>query len=293
MPRRRSTYVAMLLLPLALAGCGAMPEATPTSVPPAAETAPADVATPATAAATAAARLTLGELAGRVDTAWANVESYRVVSVVTSPPNPGATPVASVNATPGATPVSQSGEIVATRDVILPDIQRLTVTGWGANDFEAISDGETVYLRGPLAEQLGAAAGQDAWITLRASDVPEGSQIANLLGGLPAIPMPPFAGIEERLAPQEVRELGTMEVGGRDCQTYGAADTKLTTGQRLDYVFGIDADNLPCFIETRSGTTSYGHEEFSLFNEVTAPEVPAAATPVTIPAGMATPVHHD
>lgn len=290
MPRRRFVHIAALLLPLALAGCGAMPEATPTTVPPAAETPPAVVATPA---ATAAAKLTLGELASRVDAAWADVESYRVVSVGTAPPMPGATPVASAEATPGATPVSRSGEIVATRDVVLPDIQHLTVTGWGANDFEAVSDGDTIYLRGPLAAQIDASAGPDAWITLRASDVPEGSQIANLLGGLPVIPMPPFAGIEERLELQEVRDLGTTDAGGRACQTYGAADTKLTTGQRVDYVVGIDAEDLPCFIETRSGTTTLGHQEYSLFNEVTAPDVPVAATPVAIPAGMATPVHHD
>jgi hypothetical protein len=267
-----------------------MPEATPTPAPPAVETAPAGVASPA---ATPAAKLTLGELASRVDAAWANVESYRVVSIVAAPPAPAATPVAVAAATPGATPVAESGQIVATRDVVLPDIQRLEVTGWGANDFEAISDGGTIYLRGPLAAQIDAAAGPEEWITLRASDVPEDSQIANLLGGLPTVPMPPFAGIAERLELQEVRDLGTTEVGGRTCQNYGAADTKLTTGQRVDYVVGIDADDLPCFIETQSGTTALGHQEYSLFNEVTVPDVPAAGTPVAIPPAMATPVHHD
>ena len=290
MPGRRFVHVATLLLPLALAGCGAMPEATPTPAPPAVETAPAGVASPA---ATPAAKLTLGELASRVDAAWANVESYRAVSIVAAPPIPAATPVASAAATPGATPVGSSGQIMATRDVVLPDIQRLTVTGWGANDFEAVSDGETIYLRGPLATQIDAAAGPEEWITLRASEVPADSQIANLLGGLPVVPMPPFAGIAERLELQEVRELGPREVAGRTCQTYGAADTKLTTGQRVDFVFGLDADNLPCFIETQSGTTTLGHEEYSLFNEVTVPEVPAAGTPVAVPAAMATPVHHD
>lgn len=290
MPRRRFVHIATLLLPLALAGCGAMPEATPTPAPPVVETAPAGIATPA---ATATAKLTLGELADRVDTAWANVESYRVVSIVVAPPAPAATPVAQASATPGATPVGATGQIVATRDVVLPDMQRLTVTGWGANDFEAISDGETIYVRGPLASQIDASAGPEQWITVRASDVPEDSQIANLLGGLPVVPMPPFAGIAERLELQEVRDLGPRDVAGRTCQTYGAADTKLTTGQRLDFVFGIDADNLPCFIETQSGTTTYGHEEYSMFNEVTVTDLPAAGTPVAVPAAMATPVHHD
>ena len=290
MPGRRFVRVATVLLPLILAGCGAMPEATPTPAPPAAETPPAEVATPA---ATAVARLTLGELAARVNTAWEDVESYRMVSVGTAPPSPGATPVAAAEATPGATPVSRPGEIRATRDVILPSIQQLTVAGWGANDFEAIADGDTIYLRGPLAAQIDPGAGAETWGTVRAAEVPEHSQIANLLGGLPAIPMPPFAGIEERLAPQEVRDLGAVESGGRTCQTYGAADTKLTTGQRVDYVFGIDDDDLPCFIETRSGTTVLGHQEYSLFNEVPAPDLPAAATPVAIPDLMATPVHHD
>jgi hypothetical protein len=289
MTGRRFVQVATVLLPLVLAGCGAMPEATPTPALPAVETPPSEVATPAP---TAQARLTLGELASRVDAAWANVESYRVISAVTAPPTPGATPIAAA-ATPGATPIAQSGEIVATRDVILPDLQRLTVTGWGTSDFEAVSDGDTIYLRGPLAAQIDPAAGEDTWVTLRASEVPAGSQIANLLGGLPAVPMPPFSGIEERLLPQEVRDLGPMDVSGRTCQTYGAADTKLTTGQRVDYIIGIDADNLPCFIETRSGTTTLGHQEYSMFNDVPAPDLPAAATPVAIPAAMATPVHHD
>ena len=290
MTGRRFVRVATLLLPLALAGCGAMPEATPTPAPPAIETPPADAATPA---ATAVAKLTLGELAARVDAAWANVESYRIVSVVTAPPDPVGTPVATAEATPGATPVLTSGQVIATRDVILPDLQHLTVTGWGANDFEAISDGETIYIRGPLVRQLDASASQDGWFRLRAADVPEGSQVANLLGGLPTIPMPPLSGIDERLAPQEVRDLGPMDVGGRTCQTYGTADTKLTTGQRVDNIVGIDADDLPCFIETRSGTTTYGHQEYSLFNEVPPLDVPAVATPVAVPAVLATPVHHD
>lgn len=290
MPGRRFVRVAALLFPLALAGCGAMPEATPTPEPPAVETPPAAVATPA---ATATARLTLGDLADRVDAAWEDVESYRLVSVVAAQPNPVATPVAAAEATPGATPVATTGQIVATRDVILPDLQHLTVTGWGDNDFEAISDGETIYLRGPLAQQFDASASPDMWLMLRASDVPEGTQAANLLGGLPAIPMPPLAGIDERLAPQEVRDLGTMDVGGRTCQTYGTADTKLTTGQRVDNIVGIDEDDLPCFIETRSGTTTYGHQEYSLFNDVPSVDVPVAATPVAVPALLATPVHHD
>lgn len=290
MPRRRFVHIAVLVLPLVLAGCGAVPEATPTPAPPAAETPPAEVVTPA---ASPAARLTLGELASRVDAAWANVESYRLVSVVAAPPVPGATPVVSASATPGATPVASAGEIVATRDVILPDLQHMTVTGWGENDFEAISDGETIYVRGPVAQQFDPAAGPDAWLLLRGSDVPEQTQAASLIGGLPVIPMPPLSGIDERLKPQEVRELGPMEVGGRTCQTFGTADTKLTTGQRVDNIIGIDANDLPCFIETRSGTTILGHSEYSLFNEVPPVTVPAAATPVAVPAALATPVHHD
>ncbi len=290
MPGRRIARVAALVLPLALAGCGAMPEATPTPAPPVVQTPPADVGTPV---ATAAAKLTLGELADRVDAAWANVESYRLVSVVTAPPNPVASPVVAAEATPGATPVADTGQVVASRDVILPDIQHMTVTGWGDNDFEAISDGETIYLRGPVAQQFDPAASPDTWLLLRASDVPVETQAANIIGGLPAIPMPPLAGIDERLEPQEVTDLGPMEVGGRTCQTYGTADTKLTTGQRVDNIIGIDDNDLPCFIETRSGTTVLGHQEYSLFNEVPAVEVPAAATPVAVPGVLATPVHHD
>lgn len=292
MPDRRYLRVAPLLLTLALAGCGAMPEPTPAPAPPSATAAPTTplIASPA---ASPTARLTLGELASRVGAAWANVESYRVVSTVSAPPIPAATPVGGPSATPVATPIAPSGTIVATREILLPNIQRVTVTGWGENDFEAMSDGESVYVRGPLASQIDPAAGTDTWLTLHASDVPAGSQLANLLGGLPAIPMPPFAGIEPRLEPQELRDLGTREVDGRTCQVYGAADTKLTTGTRMDLIFGIDADDLPCFIETQVGTTTYGHEEFSGFNEITSLIMPPAGTPVAIPHELAEPAHHD
>lgn len=292
MPGRRFVRSAtLLLLPLAIAGCGAMPEATPTSVPSAVETKTSGVATPA---ATAAARLTLGDLANRVDAAWANVESYRVVRTGAAAPIPTDDHDHPATATPAAaTPVSDPGQFFATRDVILPDVQHMTVTGLGENDFEAISNGATIFVRGPLTHQIDPLVSSESWVSIDPAMLPEGSLLANLLGGMPAMPAPPFTGITERLAPQEVREMGPAEVGGRTCQTYGAADTKLTTGQRVDYIFGIDANDLPCFIETRAGTTTYGHEEFSLFNEVPAPELPRSATPVAIPAVMASPVHHD
>lgn len=300
MPDRRFVRVAPLLLAFTLVGCGAMPEPTPPTAPPAAETPPAA----SSPAATPAPSLTLGEVAQGVEAAWSGVESYRVVRTGAAAPIPTedhdhpamATPVAAtpVAATPAAaTPVTDPGQFIATRDIILPDVQHMTVTGLGENDFEAISDGDTIFVRGPLTHQLDPEANPDDWMSIDPATMPEGSLMANLLGGMPAVPAQPFAGIAERLAPQEVRELGTTEVGGRTCQTYGAADTKLTTGQRVDYVFGIDDDDLPCFIETRAGTTTYGHEEFSLFNDVPAPEVPAAATPVAVPAVMASPVHHD
>ncbi len=290
MPGHRFVRVAPLLLAFTLVGCGAMPEPTPAPAPPGVETPPAA----SSPAATPAPRLTLGDIAERVEVAWSGVESYRVVRTGAAAPIPTEDHDHAATATPvAATPVSEAAQFTATRDVILPDVQHMTVTGLGENDFEAISSRDAIFVRGPLTHQLDPEANPDSWVSIDQATLPEGSLMANLLGGMPAVPVMPFAGIEERLEPQEVRELGTTEVGGRACQTYSAADTKLTTGQRMDYIFGIDADNLPCFIETRSGTTTYGHEEFSLFNEVQAPEIPAAATPVAIPAPLASPVHHD
>jgi hypothetical protein len=281
---------AVVLLP----ACGAMPEPAPPTESP---TSPPAVTTPESAAATASPQsaLTLGELASRVNSAWEDVESFQVTSTSQglSMPAPQGTPVASPVATPGATPVSrQTVEIVFARDVILPDLQRQGVSGLGSEDHEAIVSGDTIFVRGPLAEELAPGTPPDSWISLSACDIPVGSVLAHALGGLPALPPAPLAAFPERVLTQEVRELGSEEFEGRDCQLFGAADTVTTTGTRVDYAIAIDDQDLPCFIETSSGGVVLNRSEFRDINGVLDIATPAA-TPVGVPPAMATPAIHD
>lgn len=284
------TALAIILL----SACGAIPEPAPPTSPP---TSPPDASTPDTIAATASpvTALILGELANRVNTAWAEVESFQVTSTsqgLTMPEQQGS-PVASPVATPFATPVSrQSVEIVFARDVILPDLQRQGVSGLGSEDHEAIVSGDVIFLRGPLAEEVAPGAPPDAWVSVDADAIPAGSVLAHALGGLPALPPAPLAAFPERVLSQEVREIGSEAFEGRECALFGAADTITTTGTRIDYTIAIDDQDLPCFIETSSGGVVLNRSEFRDINAVLAIATPAA-TPVGVPPAMATPAVHD
>jgi hypothetical protein len=276
-----------------LAGCGPMPEA-PTATP--AATAPGSeipVATPATPATDA---LTLGDLAERVNAAWADVASYQLT--FTGPaialPIASGTPVATPVATPGATPVARPrGTSVSVREVVLPDRQRQEVTGRGADDHEAIAIGDELFLRGPLAAQIAPEASPEDWLSIATANLPADSELSRLLGGLPHLPGAPLAAIPARLLPQEVRDLGEVDFDGRACQSYGAADTVAATGMRVDYTIAIDAVFLPCFIEVSAGGETQGRNEYRGIDAELEIAAPTAATPVAIPPALATPAARD
>jgi hypothetical protein len=292
--------VAIVLLPI-LAGCGPMPEATPTTTP---ETAPPSEERVATPGTPATAELTLGELAERVDAAWPAVRSYRITftgstsamatGLGTPVARPLATPGATPLATPGATPVARPrGTFVSIREVIVPDRQRQDVRGLGANDHEAIAIGDRLYVRGPLVEQIAPGTPEDVWIVVDPSTLPEGSMLSRLLGGLPEVPGAPLATLPQRLLPQVIREMDTVEFDGRECRVYGAADTVQATGMRVDYTIAVDDRDLPCFIETGTGGVTQGRDEYSDIDGSFTIEPPAAATPVSVPAALGTPLAHD
>jgi hypothetical protein len=295
------SIMAIVVLLAVLAGCGPMPETTPTptlvTTPPIKESA----ATPGTPSST---ELTLGALAGRVDAAWPTIRSYRITftgstsaiptglgtPVARTLATPGATPMA----TPGATPVARPREaFVSIREVVLPDRQRQVVSGLGENDHEAIAIADRLYVRGPVVEQIAPGTPEDVWIVVDESTVSEGSMLSRLLGGLPEVPEAPLASLPERLLPQVIREMGTVEHDGRDCRVYGAADTVPATGMRVDYTVAVDNRDIPCFIETGAGGVTQGRDEYSDINGSITIEPPSSATPVSVPPALATPLPHD
>lgn len=295
--------ITFVVLFAVLAGCGPMPEVTPmpTPTPQTARSGEERVATPGTPAS---AELTLGELADRVDAAWPAVRSYRItLTGSTSPMSTGlGTPVArplgtagaTPAATPGATPVARPrGTFVSIREVILPDRQRQDVRGLGANDHEAIAIGDRLYVRGPLVQQIAPGTPEDIWIVVDPSTLPEGAALSRLLGGLPEAPAAPLAALPQRLLPQVIREMGTVEQEGRKCRVYGAADTVPATGMRVDYTIAVDDRDIPCFIETSAGGVTQGRSEYSAIDGLVTIEPPLAATPVSVPPALATPLAHD
>ena len=299
--RRLSSAITIVVLLAVLAGCGPMPEATPTTTP---ETAPSGEERVATPGTPASAELTLGDLAERVEAAWPSVRSYRITftgstSAMSAGPGtpvarplatPGATPVA----TPGATPVARPrGTFVSIREVILPHRQRQDVRGLGANDHEAIAIGDRLYVRGPLVQQIAPGTPEDVWIVVDPSTLPEGAALSRLLGGLPEVPAAPLAALPQRLLPQVIREMGTVQQEGRECRVYGAADTVPATGTRVDYTIAVDDRDVPCFIETSTGGVTQGRSEYSDIDGSFTIEPPRAATPVSVPAALATPLAHD
>ncbi len=303
MTRTRSmpSVIAVIALFAMLAGCGPMPEASPTPIPETPPPVEESVATPATPAAT---ELTLGELAEGVNAAWPGVRSYRItftgstLSIPTGPGTPIARPLATPAATPmaslGATPVARQREaFVSIREVVLPDRQRQDVRGLGDVDHEAIAIGDRLYVRGPLVEQIAPGTPVDVWIVVDPSSVPERSTLSSLLGGLPEIPAGPLASLPERLLPQLVREMDVVEHDGRECRVFGAADTVPATGMRVDYTIAIDDRDLPCFIETGTGGVTQGRADYSDIDGSFTIEPPLAATPVSVPPELATPLAHD
>jgi hypothetical protein len=203
---------------------------------------------------------------------------------------PGAMPVA----TPGATPVARPREaFVSIREVVLPDRQRQEVSGLGENDHEAIAIADRLYVRGPVVEQIAPGTPEDVWIVVDPSTVSEGSMLSRLLGGLREIPAAPLASLPERLLPQVIREMGPVEHDGRECRVYGAADTVPATGMRVDYTIAVDNRDVPCFIETGAGGVTQGRDEYSDINGSITIEPPPAATPVSVPPALATPLSHD
>jgi hypothetical protein len=278
-----------------------MPEPAPTTAPEMTPPAEESIATPGTPAS---AQLTLGELAERVNAAWPTVGSYRITftgSTLSLPTGLGtpvarplATPVATPVAAAGATPVARPREtFVSMREVVLPDRQRQDVRGLGEHDHEAIAVGDRLYVRGPLIEQIAPGTPDDAWIVVEPSTVPEGSMLSQQLGGLPGIPAAPLASLPARLLPQLIREMGVVEHDGRDCHVFGAADTVPATGMRVDYTIAVDDRDIPCFIETSTGGVTQGRADYSDIDGSFTIEPPVAATPVSVPPELATPLAHD
>lgn len=284
---------ALLVAVIVLVGCGPMPESPTATTTTTTVTPPANTGTPPLGSPTAG-QLTLGQLAQRVNAAWSGVRSYRITFTGATTGTPVASPVARARATPAATPLARPREtFVSIHEVVFPDQQRQEVRGLGGDDHEAVAVGGRLFIRGPLVQRIAPGTPDDTWVAIDPSTLPEGSVLARLLGGLPQLPGPPLAAVPPRLSPQTLRDLGSVKVDDRTCQVYGAADTVVSSGMRVDYAIAVDDRDLPCSIETSAGGVTQGRTEYSDIDEVAVIEAPAAATPVAVPPALATPAPRD
>jgi hypothetical protein len=167
------------------------------------------------------------------------------------------------------------------------------VTGLGGDDHEAIVIGNDLFVRGPVVRSLAPTTGENDWIGIDLNKVPAGASLPPLLDSLRALPQSPLANLPDRLKPQVVRDLGSVDFDGRTCHVYGAADTVTDTGMRIDYTIALDEQDLPCYIETGTGGVTQGRDEFTGINAPIVIEAPQAATPVSGIVARGTPAARD
>ena len=151
--------------------------------------------------------------------------------------------------------------------------------------------GGRVYVRGELAAELRPGVAADTWVEVDPATLSPATELGQALLGLTAPITSPTAAIPPNLRPQELRPLGSVGGAGRTCQAYGAAATT-ETGGRIDLTIAVGPDDLPCFVETRSGGV-VGRFTYEAFNEPLTIEPPANAVPAASPTAPGTPIGRD
>jgi len=217
----------------------------------------------------------VGALVSRVNAAWAGVTSYRAVEVsaLGAPDPTGASPVAS--------PVGLPGSSVVVDEVIFPD-QRHQMISEGGQTSEVIATGGLLYVRGSLATTfVDARAGGATWLVVDPARVPAGSPlgvfVSRFIGAEATVFTAPFGVPSEETRRLPIRPLGPVTVEGRACEAYDVVQTTLT-GERVEITLAIDALGLPCYQETRAGT-SVNRLTFVVFDVPIDISVPADAVP--------------
>jgi hypothetical protein len=176
---------------------------------------------------------------------------------------------------------------------VLPDRQRQVVTGLDGDDHEAVVIGNDLYVRGPVVKRLNPSASENDWIAIDLTKLPADAALPPLLDSVRELPQSPLANLPDRLKPQVVRDMSSVDFDGRRCHVYGAADTVADTGMRIDYTIALDQQDLPCFIETSTGGVTQGRDEFTGINAPILIESPQVATPVSAVNVPGTPAGRD
>lgn len=228
----------------------------------------------------AAATITLGALADRMNVAWGDLSRFREINTFTT----GAASDVSESGLVASPASQRSGRSV--REVILPDRGRYFAEENGQLVFELVVIGEQVYARGTVASLLDPSVSPAEWIVTDTASVARNPMLGASVAGQLAELAPPSYVVPERLRPQTVRDLGAAEFGATQCAQFGAADTT-ETGARIDFTVAIDSDDRLCFVETRSTGISSRYVVEPLEPTVMI-EPPASFRPAASPVGSPT-----
>lgn len=252
----------LVVATLALAGCGAGGDATPTAIPS---------PTSAPAPTLAPGQVTVGSLLARIAGSWDKVQNDRAefTTIVTSPATPGATPT-----------VAQQTQTIT--EEIKPDRRRVVTNVNGATT-EEIRVGDKIYMRGLFVTQMVAPnVGPDIWVTVDPKVVPPDSPVGQEIASLTAAIAPPYQTVSEQMKQRAATPAGTVQVAGRTCTAYTFADVS-ANGGRIDYTLAIDDQDMICSLTQSAGSvqniTTYTFNVPGL--QVIPPDqaTPVAATP--------------
>jgi hypothetical protein len=226
-------------------------------------------AAPTTAAATAApGQLSVGELTGRINDAWGDVDALRVTS------SSGPTPIETSSGTPAA-----SGSY-AVETWIAPNNRAITEIVDGTVINQHLYKDGVIYMKGIfVSTAVAPEVGSDTWITIDEDIVPRDTPVGNRIAYLTREPASPFARMSEDMLLQPVTESGTVQVNGRSCTLYTFGDPN-GDGNQIRYEIALDENDLPCQVVQRAG----GFQNSSVYEinsdgiEIVAPD---AGTPVS------------
>lgn len=224
---------------------------------------------PTTSRATAApGQMSVGELTGRINNAWATVSVLRVTS------SSGPIPVESGPGTPAA-PGSYAIETWTA-----PNNREITEVVDGTIINEQIYMDGVVYMKGIfVGSAVAPEVGSGTWITLDTDVVPRDTPVGNRVAYLTREPASPFAQMSDDMLVMPVTESGNVQVGGRTCTLYTFGDPD-GDGSEIRYEVALDENDLPCQVVQRAG----GYQNSSVY-EINTDEIeivaPDAGTPVS------------
>jgi len=248
------------LIGIALGACGGDDKPDPTATAQATTIISGD---PTTSATLGPDEITAGQIADRINAAWANVTSYR-----------STTRILPASGTPVAAPAVELAG-TAERHVILPDQKRIVITDQGATT-------EIVLSGGVLSKRVTPQGGEPgSWQTINPAEVDPDDPFSRTYETILAPESPPYSALSGRQRDRIGTDQGTVSINGRDCTGYLFPEVT-ETGERIQVIVYLDANDLPCRIETRAGLTI--SQTDYVFNRETAIATPvASASPISSP----------